>query len=818
VERPKDLHAADLTWVAASVPGTVAGALAAAGRWNPTSPGGFDDQDWWYRCVFDWPVDDPAMRLALRFGGLATLADVWLNDTHVLASENMFLAHEVDVTALRGSTNVLAVRFRSLAEACERKRPRPRWRTRLVESSQLRWFRTTLLGRIPSWSPPLHTVGPWKAVELEARPTLVVRRANFHTRLDGDTGIATLDLALEMRDGHRPEGAVLAVGETRSHLEMSVESDCVVLGGSVRIPDVLRWWPHTHGAPHLYAARVTLRIEGQGVELDLGRVGFRTVELAGPRDGDFGIRVNGASVFCRGACWTPLDLVTLHAPAASYRAMLTAARDAGMNMLRVGGTMVYEADEFYELCDELGVLVWQDFMFANMDYPTSDATFLSGVRAEAEHTLDRLQAHPCVAILCGNSEVEQQAAMLGLPRDTWENPIFYDVLPEICGRRRPDVPYWPSSPSGGALPFQVNAGVAHYYGVGAYLRPLEDARRSEVRFASECLAFANVPDSESLERMFQPGEAFAHHPRWKSGVPRDFGVGWDFEDVRDHYLERLFNVDPMKLRYSDPERYLALSRLTSGELMAAVFGEWRRRRSTCAGGLVWYLRDLRPGAGWGIFDVYGRPKPVYYYLRRALQPVGLFFTDEGLSGLQLHAANDTDRALHAHLRVCLYRQGDVRVAVGEEHVTLPARDQVEVDVGTLLGGFLDPTYAYRFGPPGHDLVVATLRSESGSLAAPEAFYFPLGLVSTRESDVGLGAVARAVADRTYEVRVRTRRFAQAVVIEARGFVPDDSYFHLAPGGERTVTLTALDSHQPFRGVAQAANASASIAIRIESPS
>jgi beta-mannosidase len=752
--------------------------------------------------------------VVLKLGGLATLAHVWLNDTHVLASENMFLTHEVDVRGVLGETNILAIRFRSLDEVLRARWPRPRWRTRLVDSQQLRWIRTTLLGHIPGWSPPVNAVGPWRPVELETRPVLAFDGADLRTRTEGTVGVAEVRLVLAI-PGERPlEAASLTVGEAQASLDCTVEGNSVIVGGAVRIPDVERWWPHTHGAPRLYPARVSLRLDGQDIDVDLGRVGFRTVEVA-RRGDDFGIRINGLPVFCRGACWTPLDLVTLDGSAASYRATLETVRDAGMNMLRVGGTMVYERDAFFDLCDELGILVWQDFMFANFDYPASNPTFVSSVRAEAEQTLDRIQTHPCVAVLCGNSEVEQQAAMLGLPRETWQNPIFRKLLPDVCHRLRPDVPYWPSSPSGGALPFQASAGVAHYYGVGAYLRPLDDARRSEVRFASECLAFANVPEADSLERMFEPRQSVPHHPLWKAGVPRDSGAGWDFEDVRDHYLERLFGVDALKLRYSDPERYLLLSRLTSGEVMTTVFSEWRRRRSTCTGGLVWFLRDLRPGAGWGVLDVYGRPKAAYYYLRRVLQPVVAFFSDEGLNGLTLHAVNETDRSQEMQLSLALYRQGESRVTAAEELVTLPARDQIEFDVGTLVGSFLDPTYVYRFGPPGHDLVVATMRDRAGRLSPREAFYFPLGLPANQEREIGLEATAREGPDRTYRVTIRTRRFAQSVAVEASGFLPDDSYFHLAPGSERTVTLRAMESPHRLQGAVRAANAATPVAIQME---
>ena len=182
--------------------------------------------------------------------------------------------------------------------------------------------------------------------------------------------------------------------------------------------------------------------------------------------------------------------------------------------------------------------------------------------------------------------------------------------------------------------------MANYYGVGAYLRPLEDARRAGVRFAGECLAFANVPD--------EPAAATA-------GVPRDAGADWDFEDVRDHYLALVFGVDPVSLRSAEPDRYLELSRAVSGEVMAEVLGEWRRAGSPCQGALILWLRDLAPGAGWGVLDHRGEPKVAFAHLARALAPVAVWSTDEGLGGVDVHVANDRPGALAARLRVALYR-------------------------------------------------------------------------------------------------------------------------------------------------------------------
>jgi beta-mannosidase len=478
-----------------------------------------------------------------------------------------------------------------------------------------------------------------------------------------------------------------------------------------------------------------------------------------------------------------------------------------MNMVRVGGTMVYEDDAFHELCDALGILVWQDFMFANLDYPTDDA-FVAGVRREARQLCQRLQGRPSLAVLCGNSEIEQQVAMLGLGRDAWTGALFQEVLPAIARELVPDVPYVPSSPCGGPLPFHPDVGVAHYYGVGAYLRPLEDARRAGIRFTSECLAFSNVPEPATVEALLGDGAAPGHHPRWKERVPRDHGPGWDFEDVRDHYVARLFGVDPVRVRYADAERWLDLGRVATGEVMSRTLAEWRHAGSTCAGALIWFWKDLWPGAGWGLVDADGRPKAAYFMARPVLAPVALLLTDEGLAGPRLHAVNDGPTPVAAELAVRLWRDGAVKVAEGRRSLEIPARGQVAMPADALFERFLDLSYAYRFGPPGHDALAATLHA--GGALVGEAFFWPRGLPAEREPDVGLTARAQAEPG-GFRVEVGAARLAVAVALDVSGGRPDESYFHLEPGRARAVQVRGPG---PLRGHVRALNAHAQARISI----
>jgi beta-mannosidase len=819
---PADLDRLE-TFVPATVPGTAAGALRAAGAWDFERPRDFDAQDWWYRTRFVASASDAASHregadtttTVLRLEGLATVAEVWLNGSKVLDTDNMFRAYEIEVGGALRDSNELAIRFRSLGALVKARRGRPRWRTKLVESQQLRWFRTTLLGRIPGWTPPVAAVGPWRPVVLEKRKLVSIERASVRAMREGNTGRVVAAFTVRVLGKGALESAHLCVGETRHPLASKRASgDGVgnnwILEGDVRIPRVDLWWPHTHGAQPLYPVILQLRAEKTDIGCDLGKVGFRTVDLV-TGAGAFEVRVNDVPVFCRGACWTTTDVVTLDGQGAGARGALDLARDAGMNMIRVGGTMVVESDAFYDACDERGIMVWQDFMFANMDYPADDDAFRANVEVEARQLLDRLEARPSLAVLCGNSEVEQQVAMLGLARELWKPKLFYETLPEVAHTCCPDVPYVPSTPTGGTLPFDVDTGLSHYYGVGAYLRPLEDARRAGVRFTSECLGFSNVPEDATIELLLGAGQSPVHHPRWKARVPRDSGPGWDFEDVRDHYVARLFGIDPAQVRYADVARYLALGRVTTGEVMAQTLSEWRRPGSTCRGAIIWFYRDLWPGAGWGIVDSTGTPKAAYYYVKRAMKSVALFATDEGVNGLHIHLVNETSQPLEGEVRLALYRDGEAVVASGTKIERVPSRGGATLRTSALLPTFFDVTYAYRFGPPAHDVTVATLVDPESQTVLDEAFHFPRGLGALVPCDLGLEGMLTEAGEGRYAVTVRTRRFALAVAVAVEGCLPDDNYFHLAPGAAKTVTLvrqrgqgrpqgwlSALNSRGPVR--------------------
>lgn len=801
-------------WIKAPALGTVAEVLRALGRWSLDGPPRrFDAEDWWYRVEFQVPALQPADELWLGFDGLATVADVWLNGHLLMHSRSMFIAREKSVNPLlRSGMNKLELRFQSLDALLAAKRPRPRWRAPMVAHQQLRWFRTSLLGRTPGWSPPAAAVGPTRDIWWERRNGVRVASSSLRASVTPD-GVGTLaaTCALQLPPGQSIDRVELEVARHGvlqcSTMAVDAQGLCT---GAVVIADVVRWWPHTHGEPALYQGRLRVHLRGglQPWVAELGATGFRTLRLDAA-EGRFSLHVNDVPVFCRGACWTPLDVVSLRAtPEANHQAVAQ-LRDAGMNMVRVGGTMVYEDAAFYDACDALGVLVWQEFMFANMDYPEQDDAFMADVRTEAAQQFRAWQGRPSLAVLCGNSEGEQQAAMWGAPRELWSPALFHTSLREWAREGLPDVPYWPSSAHGGEFPHQGNAGTTSYYGVGAYLRAPEDARRCELKFATECLAFANVPDERTVARMPGGHGLRVHHPAWKERTPRDLNAGWDFEDVRDHYLARLFRIDPVACRSTDHDRYLALSRVVTGELMAGAFAEWRRPGSGCGGALVWFLRDLWAGAGWGLVDDTGLPKACFHALRRALQPVAVLITDEGNNGLYAHVLNEKAQALTATLEITLYGPGQAQVGQARRGLSLPGRGSVSLSLAEGLEGFVDLSYAYRFGPAAVALVHLGLCAADGAVLG-EAFHFPAGLPSLVRADVGLTA---SLDTQRAELMVTTVGMAQNVHIALDGYTVSDNDFHLAPAAQRRIALRRSGS-QAVKGTVWALNADRPVAISV----
>lgn len=762
---PTDLT--DEQWLPAIVPGTATAALHALGQWSIDDAQRLHDKDVWYRTK----LHGQGPR-TLRFDGLATFAEIYLDGELILTSSTMFEPCEADIT-LDGN-HWLHIAFRSLdAVIAATKGPRARWKTMMITEPRLRFLRTTLIGHMPGWCPPVDFVGPYRALMLIENDPVRATNVQLRSALEQNDGILTLALDLSgIVEGVTPilhcAGVSVPLSQTHAtHWQ-----------ATLRIHNVDLWWPHTHGSPTLHA----VSIEIGDITIDLGATGFRHIAVdRGPDGQGFTLHVNGVRVFCRGACWTPVDVVSLQASDADYARDLGLMQNSGLNMIRLSGTMLYETAEFHRHCDRLGIMVWQDVMMANFDYPCDEA-FADVIRNEVTTLMHRLGASPSLAVICSGSEVAQQAAMMGLPAEKRDIPLAEIALPDIL-TKCPDVIYVPGSPSGGALPFMNNAGPSHYFGVGAYMRPLDDARRAQVRFASECLAFANLPDDRHFA--VHQVDPVSDPERWHAGVPRDGGASWDFDDVREHYLQTLWGEDGRRLRHDNHPRWRQLSRAIVAEVIERTIDEWRRPTSPTAGALIWLWRDLRPGAGWGLLDSDSHPKSAFYAMRRASQPLRLSISDEGTNGLYLHLVNDKPQTVAGKLILRCLKDGKISVIEATRDVAVAPYKGLSIGAFEMFDRFFDAGHCYRFGPPSHDTVHATfVTTDLDQL--PEAFHFlsPPTSVLDQSIDVVPGEDGAG-----FFLHLQVAATTRFIEIADDTFLPDDNYFHMVPGHRKIVRLT-----------------------------
>ncbi len=664
------------------------------------------------------------------------------------------------------------------------RRPRPRWKSALPRHPNLRWFRTTLLGRQVGWVPTPPPVGPWRPVRLVAAdPTAVVGRrltascGAVPPSAGADPGEVEVVLTL---DGP-VEGAVVEVAGSRADLACTPDGDRWALTGRVVLDHVERWWPHGYGDQRRYPVRVHLADR----VVEVGSVGFRSVAV--DRDGGaFTVSVNGVPIFCRGACWFPTDPVGWSPDQSGVAAALSEAAAAGWTMVRIPGGTAYPDDSFLDHCDAVGLLVWLDLMSAQAALPEDDGPAAAVLVDETVTVAAEAAGHPCLAVLCGGEQIEEQGAMQGLGADRWRSALLEEVLPAAVAGVAPDVPWVTSSPSGGDLPFRTDTGVCHYAGVGPYLRPLTDLRLAAPRFVSEGIAFAVPPEPETVDRCFGGAAQALADPAWRQAAHRDAGAPTDLVDVTDHYVTELFGEDPSALAAHDPDRYLELARAVGVEVIEQALSEWRRPGSPCAGALAIAQRDLRPGPGWGLVDAAGRPKATWWALARTAAPLAVLCTDEGVNGLAVHLVHDGPGTVSGTVEVGLHGAAHL-IEAASAPVTVPGHGATVLRADALLDGFRDLTYAYRFGPRALEVVTVVLRGPDGAVLA-EAAYLPGGPARPRDPALGLQAGLERADGGAWLLSVSTDRFAQRVQVRFPGFRASDSWFHLAPGQVRQVLL------------------------------
>jgi beta-mannosidase len=778
-------------WQPARVPGNVMQELLAAGRipdpffgCNEAAVQWVGEHDWCYRLDFHVDLATLAAHTDLVFDGLDTFARVWLNGELILQSDNMFVPHRVPVgPLLRDGSNRLAIVFDS---ALRRGRElealhgrRPLWNG---DTSRL-YVRKVQAHYGWDWGPVLLAAGPWQPIRLHSHDLRIDEldtpvhladdhghaRINLRTRLAGRLDGAAASAMLE----HRlfdPQGRVVA------------STACAATAfseASLPVPEPQLWWPAGHGAQPLYRLVTQLSSGGQVIAAAARRLGIRSLRLlqepvAGEPGMSFHFQVNGKPLFMGGANWIPDDLLFNRLTPQRYRQRVQQAVDAHMGMLRVWGGGIYEDEAFYDACDELGVLVWQDFLFACGLYPAHEA-FCRSVQQEAEAAVRRLRHRASLALWCGNNEDYALAESLAAPGPGEEPPrfdarvLYEELLPGVCAALDPQRPYWPGSPyspgatgcAGARRSSDPTVGDRHSWEVwhGPML-PYQQYHTLQGRFVSE-FGMQSHPSLALLESVLPEAE---RHPQSRTMAAHNKAGPTGAPD--GHRRLAVYLADTLRAGPLLAEQVYA-TQFVQAEAMRYAYQDFRRRwqhdgARAVGGALVWQLNDCWPATSWALIDSAGVVKPAWYAVRRALAPLTVALR---LAPGRAHGWVMSDRDDEQPLRLQLAAH-----ALSGERVHEAAQD-----LQARANGSTDFEFAL---PPGLGPVVAQVTLHAGArciawdAAWPEPFRFhplaPAGLSVQRDPAAG-------------RLLLQAERPAKGVWLQAAGLRLEDNFVDLLPG-------------------------------------
>lgn len=794
-------HPQHRTWLPAIVPGCVHLDLLRLGQipepyyadHEPTLRW-IEDCDWEYGARFDAPAALLAEdTVELCADGLDTVATVTLNGRLIATCDNMFIAHRWPVkSALRPRGNVLTVRFTSAMEYIRKKRteftPPEEFNDPVGNCARIR-KQPCQFGW--DWGPRFVTAGIWRGLRLEGWSInrFVHLKIEQEHRTDGTVivratpELAHLDAAVEFEATLRLAGHTIAhtIGRKPKALDLCVAT-----------PEL--WWPSGQGAQPLYDLEVVARRHGAELGRIHRRIGLRTIALDRTKDAAgecFRFVINGRPVFAKGANWIPADSFVTRLGRADYARLLQAAAAAHMNCIRVWGGGIYEHEAFYDVCDELGLLVWQDFMFACTLYP-GDAEFLRSVEQEATHQVRRLHHRASLALWCGNNEVaqlnhtalEKSAAF----RKAYE-ALFHRVLPRAIEQDGAGTAYWPSSEWRADQPYRRSmaeserSGDTHFWDVWHARYPVKSYERWRFRFVSEF----------GMQSYSSPATNATFCPAGERNV---FGPVMEL-----HQKNRAGNqiiLDYVSRRYRFPQSQddlIWLSQLNQAYCMQVGVEHYRRLMPHCMGALYWQLNDCWPGASWSSIEYAGRWKALHFAARRFFAPALVSahvpgdetatignYRATSVDEVHIYTAYDAPTPARGILHWEISRLDGRSLARGQRRVTLRPNESL---LQTTLK-LAKPMQRY-----GRENIYLRLSLEIGAATVSEQSVFltpPRFLALPRPRTK---VIVKALSPTQYRVRLTSAVFQHAFTLDSDGLECrfSDNWFDLHPSKAREIVLT-----------------------------
>ena len=797
----------DSSWLRASVPGTIHTDLMANGiiedpyyRLNERKVQWVDKKDWVYQCSFELSPDEfERQHHELRFEGLDTYASVYINDRLVLQSSNMHRSYTVDAKEyLIEGSNTLQILLESpikkgleLYDALDYTIPvsaNDQAETGEVPGGK----RVNVFTRKAAyhygwdWGPRLVTSGIWRPITLLSWDDFRISELLLSQQLNGD--VAAVMAQIEIESSIENANAILELqldGEPLSSSKLRLRKGKQKFNLPIKIDRPELWWPNGLGKQHLY--NIEVKLQRKEVSSTVNQyIGIRNIELVA--DGtlsqpNFYFKVNGAPTFAKGVNYIPQDLFLPRVSTKDYERILQAAADANMNMIRVWGGGVYENDRFYELCDSLGLMVWQDFMFACAMYP-GDADFLENVKQEAIDNVKRLSHHPSMALWCGNNEVlaawkrwgwEQTAIDEQSPEiahKIWKHydTLFHHILPEVVSEHHRGIDYWASSPSASeGLPEEYTHGDTHYWGVWWGKEPFDNFNTKISSFMSE-YGFQSFPEYSSFLRFAEKQDRDMYSEVMKSHQRSSIGNA-----TIEEYLKRSHRK-PIGF-----EELLYMSQLLQADGIQTAIEAHRRNKAKCMGSLYWQLNDCWPGASWSSIDYYGKWKALHYKVKDAFAPV--IVSHEFVDGdLLITIVSDRMDEFDGELEVVLSEFKDIeKIVRWNEVVKLEANSKKRVLAipADQLSSGENQKYTY---------LQLFLYDRAGIVSKKNVYFLPFKELVLPRPELEF-TVANDKSNLLY-LTVTSKNFAKGVHVNCNSpYNFSDNFFDLPINGSKTITLT-----------------------------
>ena len=793
-------------WLPAKVPGTIHTDLMDNGiiadpyyRLNERKVQWIDKKDWIYQTIFN--LDKQSFNRQnheLNFEGLDTYATVYLNDSVILKCNNMHRTYTVNVKPyLIEGDNVLRVLLESpirkgLALYDSLDYILPVSANDQAETGEVSGGKRVNVHTRKAayhygwdWGPRLVTSGIWRPITLRSWDDFRVNALSLTQQMNGDVALVMANIKIES-----------SIDNTHGLLEISLnnqiifESKHLLVKGlqqvnvPIKIDRPQLWWPNGIGKQNLYELKISLQRKENRSTINHS-FGIRKIKLIADStiaQPNFYFKVNDTPVFAKGVNYIPQDLFLPRVQSKDYERILYAAKKANMNMIRVWGGGIYEDNRFYELCDSLGLMVWQDFMFACAMYPGDD-DFLENVKQEAIDNVKRLSKHPSIALWCGNNEVlaawkrwgwEQSAIKEQSPevaQQIWHSydTLFHKILPAVVSQYHKEIDYWASSPSASeGLPEEYTHGDTHYWGVWWGKEPFSSYNTKISSFMSE-YGFQSFPEYSSFQKFAERQDRDMYSEVMKSRQRSSIGNA-----TIDEYLDRSYRK-PIGF-----EELLYMSQLLQADGIQTAIEAHRRNKDRCMGSLYWQLNDCWPGASWSSIDYYGKWKALHYKVKESFAPVIVsheFIEDD----LQITVVSDLITAYKGSLSITLSEfKGIEKILSWNQEVNLaPNESKVVLTIPKDgLPKVENQLYTY---------LQLTLSDENGIRASKNIYFKPFNEIALPKPN--LSFQVECDKSNVLYLTVKSDHFARGVHVTcASNNNFSDNFFDMPINGKKKISI------------------------------